>query len=424
MSDPTSDRTAEPRWGYLGAAFVAMAVISPYEYAWSSISPIVSAARGWSPASIGAIFSLFVILQSGASFPTGLLRDRLGPRALTVAGGVLAGLGLFALASGSLALAVVGFGVIGSFGVGMVYSNCINTGNKWFPDKRGLAAGLIAGAFSWGSIPFVIWIRSSADATTFPSILGAMGVIVAALVVASGLLMRDPPVGWRAPRTAQPGTAQPRTAQPRTAPPSSASKATAAQVPAFTLRQAVATWQFWVIYLSFVLISGAGLMTIAKIVSFAAATGHAALVGTAAAAGLAVTNGLGRPVIGRVADRFGYEVTMTASFTLAGVFLIVMTLSSSALVFVLAALAALFFWGPLFSLFPALSGHYFGSANAAATYGVLYSAKMVGGLWGGWASALILARYGYQTAFVIGAAMAIGSGLLILPVRRRPPQRS
>ena len=417
-----------------------MAVVSPYEYAWSSISPLVSSVHGWSPVHVGLIFSLFVVFQSGASFPTGLLRDRYGPRALTFAGGLLSGLGLAALASGSLVAAVLGFGVVGSFGVGIVYSNAINTGNKWYPDKRGLAAGLIAGAFSWGSIPVVIWIRSSADAANYPAILIAMAVIVGVVIVGSSFVMRDPARGWRpalagapphsgaasgsATATGQATTAHPAAPTRAAAPPGPAASsrpAAAGDARQFAVREALGTWQFWVIYLAFVLVSGAGLMTIAKIVGFAAATGHAALVGTTAAVGLAVTNGLGRPVLGKLADRLGYEVTMTGSFTLAGLFLLLMTVTGSSAVFVFAALAGLFFWGPLFSLFPAITGHYYGADHAAATYGVLYSAKMVGGLWGGWASALIMERYGFRTAFVIGAVMAIVSGLLVIAVKRRPP---
>ncbi len=405
MEDHPRNTATERRWPYLAAAFVAMAVVSPYEYAWSSISPLISNARGWTPAHLGAIFSLFVVFQSGASFPTGVLRDRYGPRALTVVGGVLAGLGLVALSAGPLVLAVFGFGVVGSFGVGMVYSNCINVGSKWFPDKRGLAAGLIAGAFSWGSIPFVIWIRTTADEGTYPSILVAMAAIVTAIIVGSGLVMRDPRPGWKP-------TIPAAAAGRMKARPSSRQ---------FAVREALRTWQFWVTYVAFVLISGAGLMTIAKIVGFASATGHAALVGTTAAVGLAVTNGFGRPVLGKLADRLGYEITMTGSFTLCGLFLLVMIAGESPFVFVFAALAALFFWGPLFSLFPAISGYYYGADHAAAIYGVLYSAKMVGGLWGGWASAVILERYGYETAFVIGAVMAVVSGLLMVIVGRKPP---
>lgn len=424
MNTHTPDAAVPRRWPYLTAAFFAMAVVSPYEYAWSSIAPLVSSAHGWSAASVGLIFSLFIVFQSGASFPTGVLRDRIGPRALTIAGGVLSGLGLVALASGSLAMAVVGFGVVGSFGVGIVYSNCINTGNKWYPDKRGLAAGLIAGAFSWGSIPFVIWIRAAATPETYPSILIAIAAIVTAVIVGSGLVMRDPTKGWRPAPAPQPVAtgAQANATAIGAAAAGMAPAAPAAGVRAFTVREALSTWQFWVVYAAFVLISSSGLMTIAKIVSFASATGYTALVGTTAAVGLAVTNGLGRPVIGKLADRLGYEITMTMSFTLAGVFLFVMLAAPGPVVFVGAALVALFFWGPLFSLFPALTGHRYGSKNGAAIYGVLYSAKMVGGLWGGWASAVMLERFGFQTTFTIGAVMAIASGALVLVVRRHPPR--
>ena len=67
------------RYVVLIAAFFAMFVISPFEYAWSSMSGHIGATYGWSHEQIGLMFTLFVILQSIGTLPGGVLRDRFAP---------------------------------------------------------------------------------------------------------------------------------------------------------------------------------------------------------------------------------------------------------------------------------------------------------------------------------------------------------
>lgn len=393
------------RWVVLIAAFIAMALMSPYEYAWSSISPLIAEANGWSMGQMGIVFTLFVVFQSGASFPTGFLRDRYGPRALSILGGVLAGLGVFSLTFGALPFLILIYGVVGSFGAGIIYSNTVNVGNKWFPDKRGLTTGLIACAFSWGSIPFIIWIRSTATVNNYQTILTYIAIIVGTLVVICGYLMRDPPTGWRPKGWSQ----------------KNKDEITRRSTYQFSLKETVKTWQFWVLYGSFFLISGAGLMTIAKIVEYSEHVGFLSIVGTTAAVGLAVTNGAGRIVMGKISDRFGREETMIASFVLTGIFLLIVRQTNDPILFLISVLTALFFWGPLFALFPSITGHYYGDKNSAGNYGILYSAKMAGGFYGGYVAAVLMKGYGFRTAFAIGGIMAIAAGLIIFLPKYRPP---
>ncbi|MFW6176621.1 MAG: OFA family MFS transporter [Thermoplasmatota archaeon] len=395
------------RWFVLISAFLAMALISPYEYAWSTISPLIAESNGWSIGQMGLVFTLFILFQSGASFPTGYLRDRYGPRLLTIIGGVLAGMGVFSLTFGYLPLLTILYGVIGSFGAGMIYSNAVNTGNKWFPDKRGLTTGLIAGAFSWGSIPFIFWIRSYATVDNYNIILTSIAIIVGVIIVMCGYVMKDPPIGWR-PKSWSAGDSD---------------EVTRPSTHQYSLKETVKTWQFWVLYASFFLISGAGLMTISKIVEYSDHVGFVSIVGTAAAAGLAVTNGAGRIVMGRVSDKFGREITMLASFVLTGVFLLIIAQTHNSILFLISVLIALFFWGPLFSLFPSITGHYYGEKNSAGNYGLLYSAKMAGGLYGGYVAAVMMKGYGFRFTFMVGGAMAIIAGLLVLLPKYKPPKK-
>ncbi|MFW5912733.1 MAG: OFA family MFS transporter [Candidatus Hadarchaeota archaeon] len=394
------------RWLVLLAAFLAMCLVSPFEYVWSSVSPLMAEANAWSPDRLGLIFTFFVLFQSGASFPTGYLRDIYGPRLLTMVGGVLAAAGIYSLSFDSFVLVLFFYGILGSFGAGMIYSNAVNTGNKWFPERRGLTTGFTAAAFSWGSIPFIFWIRKSADVGNYGGILSWIALIVLFVTLVAGYFMRDPPVdldsengvSFTGENLERPSRRQ------------------------FGLGKTVMTWQFWVLYLAFFLTSGSGLMTISKIVEYSASIGFVPAIGTVAAAGLALTNGGGRVVVGRISDKFGYENAMIMSFTLFGAFLLVMGLTNSSVIFLGSTLTALFFWGALFSLFPAIVGHYYGRKHSAGNYGLLYSAKMLGGVYGGYVSAVVVSGYGFRTAFVVGGLMGLVAAALIIPTKYSPPE--
>jgi MFS transporter, OFA family, oxalate/formate antiporter len=400
------------RYVVLVAAFLAMAVISPYEYAWSSMSSHIGGIYGWSHTQIGWMFTLFVIFESIGTLPGGILRDRFGPRWVTVIGGLVAGIGIYATSLGPSYGPVLVVWCVGSLFAGFIYNTAVTTANKWFPDKRGVAAGLIAGAFSWGSLPFIFPIRAipkSAPDSTFFHVIYLMALIIGGVAVVTSLFMKDPPKGWRpagwvpAPTTKRPSEYQ------------------------FTLGEALGTWQMWLLIVSFVLISSAGLAGVSKIVRYSHSFGFTAAAATAAAGGLAITNGLGRLIMGSVSERIGRENAMIWSYILCGVFLLLTVIAGNAHnqeLFVTATVLAIFFWGPLFALFPTVIGHYFGDAAAGSNYGILYAiAKGSGGIYGGVLSAMLINSHGFPFAISTAAAMAVLAGLLIIPLKASPPVR-
>jgi OFA family oxalate/formate antiporter-like MFS transporter len=90
--------------------------------------------------------------------------------------------------------------------------------------------------------------------------------------------------------------------------------------------------------------------------------------------------------------------------------------------FVCAAILAIFFWASLFSLFPIAIGHYFGEAAAGGNYGVLYAiAKGSGGLYGGILSTILITQHGFPFAITIAGVMAIVAGLIVIPLKYSPP---
>jgi OFA family oxalate/formate antiporter-like MFS transporter len=396
------------RWVVLVMGFLATCLISPYEYVWSSVSPLFSERFGWPIDKIGLIFSFYVIFSSGAALPTGVFRDKYGPRLLTMLAGVVAAIGLYSLSASSYNVILILFGILGSLASGVVYSNTVNISNKWFPDRRGLTVGLITAAFSWGSIPFILWIRGSATITTYPQIISKMALIAGAIIVVCGYFLNDPPKGWGLPGLT--------TIEKRIRRPSERQ---------FTLRETIRTWQFWALFLSFLLIAAVGLMTVSNIVRYASELGFTAVVATSVAGGLAFTAGLGRPIIGAISDRLRRRedaiILSSILFGLLTLGIYAFGVIHSSIGFLICTFASIFSWGSLYGVFPAICGDYYGEVYAASNYGLLYLAKLGGGLYGGYLSALIITRYGFGASFVIGGVMAIVAGLIVMFPKYKPP---
>ncbi|MGH7109335.1 MAG: MFS transporter [Stellaceae bacterium] len=393
------------------AAFFAVATTSPFEYAWSSMKGHIGGIYGWSPEQIGWLFTLFVIFQSIGTLPGGVLRDRYGPRWTTAISGLFLGLGIFALALGPSYSLVVVLWCVGSFFTGFVYNNGVTTGNKWFPDHRGVMTGIIAGAFSWGSLPFIFPIRAiphNAPSYVFFNVIYIMAGILGVVAILASLFMKDPPAGWRPPGWAPQAKAKKRPSEHQ-----------------YTVGEALHTWQMWVLIVSFVLISGAGLAGISKMVAYSNSFKFAATAATAAAGGIAIANGFGKFLLGALSERLGSEIVMIVAYILCGILLFVTIyagVTHQELLFVCAAIAAIFFWASLFSLFPIAVGHYYGEMAAGSNYGVLYAiAKGSGGLYGGIFSAILIRQHGFTFAIAVAGIMAVVAGLIIIPLKFRPP---
>ena len=399
------------RYVVLAAAFFAMFIISPFEYAWSSMSDHIGGIYGWSHEQVALMFTLFIVFQSVGTLPGGLLRDKYGPRWTTAVGGLFAGLGILAIALGPSYALVLALWCIGSFFTGFVYNNAVSTGNKWFCDHRGVVTGVIAGAFSWGSLPFIFPLRAipaTSPPEVFFHVVYTMAAIIGGVSIVAALFMKDPPSGWR--------------------PPGWTPKTKAVRRPSehnFTVAEALKTWQMWALIVSFILVSSAGLAGISKMVAYSNSFKFAATAATAAAGGVAIANGLGKLALGGLSERLGCENMMIGSYIVCGLFLfltIYAGMTHSELLFVCSAILAIFFWASLFSLFPVAIGHYFGDAAAGGNYGVLYAvAKGSGGLYGGILSAVLITQHGFSFAIAVAGIMAIVAGLVIIPLKHNPP---
>src|SRR5437762_1821458 len=184
------------RWLILSASVISMVAVANFQYGWTLFVPPLQEHLGQEQALIQVTFTLFVVLETWLVPFEGWLVDKFGPRLLVMLGGVLAGLGW--VESGraeSLTQLYLSYAVAG-LGAGIVYGTAIGSALKWFPDHRGLAAGLTAAGFGAGSAFTVAPIANLINSAGYQTAFIQWGIIQGAVVVFASLFLKAPPAGW------------------------------------------------------------------------------------------------------------------------------------------------------------------------------------------------------------------------------------
>jgi MFS transporter, OFA family, oxalate/formate antiporter len=289
-------------------------------------------------------------------------------------------------------------------GAAMVYCGCIGVALKWFPDKRGLAAGSIAAGFGAGAslfIPvmsYIIRVQDYRAAFLYSGILQGLLIVVAAQVVGSAGV----------PPTVAPGPA----------------KATArSRGENFNSAEMMRTPHFYVLYLTMLMMGVGGLMVTANASAVGKSLGIGSAFITTALSLNAVANGAGRFFWGWVSDHLGRERTMIIAFLLQSVFLAsVLTVGKlSGPLFIISLALVFFTWGEVYSIFPSMTADFFGAKNASSNYSFMYSTKGVASIIGGGIAALLFERTGSWNAVFYGSAvLALISAFIAFGIRKMP----
>ena len=398
------------RWNQLVLGVIAMMAISSPQYTWTLFTGPLNQKLGTTLAELQWTFSLLIVLQTWFSPFQAYLVDRFGPRLLISVGAIMSG-GSWVLAalSDNLWALYLTYGVIGGFGTGIIYVGIIGLMVRWFPDRRGLAAGLAAAGYGFGAIFTSFPIDSMIKSSGYAHTLLVWGIIqgVVGVIAAQGL--RLPPENYQAPSAAI-GAGGPQ-------------QSARSYSPTEMLRNPI----FWLLFIMMSMMSTSGLMVVSNVGPFA----NEYKVSQALVLGMAAlplsltlsrfTNGLTRPFFGWVSDRIGREATMGLAFSLECVAILVLFafIDQPALFVVLTGLV-FFGWGEIFSLFPSTLTDTFGPKYAATNYGFLYIAQGVGSILGGPAAAFLKQTTGSWTAVFIAVAVldAITAALAITVLRR------
>ena len=392
------------RWLQLVAGIICMVMIANLQYGWTLFVGPIEEKHHWGRAAIQVAFTIFVLTETWLVPVEGWLVDRFGPKIVVFVGGVLVVIA-WAMNSSADTLTILYIAAaIGGIGAGGVYGTCIGNALKWFPDRRGLAAGLTAAGFGAGSALTIIPIQGMIQASGYKATFLWFGIVQGLVVVALSLMLRAPRVGE--------------------VPPSTRLKQS---VRDYTPLEVLASPIFWVMYAMFVLVGAGGLMATAQLApianDFHIAKVPVSLLGltlpalTFALSIDRVLNGLTRPFFGWVSDRIGRENTMFIAFGLEAVGIWALSaFAHDPVLFVVLSGLVFFAWGEIYSLFPSTCTDVYGSRYATTNAGMLYTAKGTASLLVPLANVLAAASGGWHVVFIAAALMNAVAAVMALAV--------
>jgi OFA family oxalate/formate antiporter-like MFS transporter len=392
----------------LAAATVSMMLVGLYQYSWTLFVKPLQVKFGWGLDTIQLAFTLFVWVMTWTQPFAGYIADKRGPRRLALLGGVLAGIGWIATSFIETPEALYITYGLGGIGVGMTYATSVGLASKWFPKRRGLANGFTSFGYGFGAgvlNPAISWIITSMDLSAAFMYIG--GVMLVTLFSLS-FITRYPPSNWL---------------QREASKVSSQSKKVGVENE-FTPRDMIKTRAWWHLYLAFFLTASTGLMVTSQLSPMGEAFNLSQSIVLTAAIVFPIFNGLGRIFGGWVSDRLGREITMTLFFVSQGVSaLLLLLLGSNEVAFIIIICLIGLCWGPIFTFFPSITADYYGRKNSSTNYGLTYTAKAWGGLFGGYVVAWLVMTYqSFTMPIVISSVFGFTSALLVFPRILRKPK--
>ncbi|MCI2400479.1 OFA family MFS transporter [Aliiroseovarius subalbicans] len=365
------------RWGVvLGAVLIQLALGAIY--AWSVFTPALTD-LGWSKMETQAVFAIGLAMFAIVMVFAGRLMARLGPRALALMGGATLGAGYVLaglLGSTSFWVVAICVGAIGGAGIGLAYMVPIAVGMRWFPDRKGMITGLAVAGFGFGAMGWVKLAGSWGGLIERIGLDGTFviyGLIFAALIGIGSLWMRMPPKGWVPAGFVASAAATGRKGREN-----------------FTTAEMLHTPQFYLIFLTFAVSAGSGLMSIGlmKLYPMEALQAQgltlaeaSAVAGTAMAVFFSLANGIGRVAWGTISDKLGRRRSLIIMATSQAVFLFAFTAMAGTpwLLYLGAALIG-FNFGGNFALFPAITADTFGNDRIGQNYPMVFLSYGAGGI--------------------------------------------
>jgi len=397
------------RWG-IAAAAVLMQICLGAVYGWSVFKKPLISTEHWSETSVQLTFTLAIFVLGIGTIVGGLWQDKVGPRKVASVAGIIYGIGYivagYAASHHSLRGMYLGYGVLGGFGMGMGYITPVATLVKWFPDMRGLMTGVAVCGYGFGALimsPFAAWEMSKAG---IPTTFYTLGIVYLIVVFATAQFYANPPEGWR------PAGWEPHTAVAR--------EATSYN---FTVREALGSWQFYLLFAMLFLNVSAGIMVISQASPMAQEiVGMSALQAAGIVGLISLCNGLGRVFWAWVSDLIGRARVYLLLYLIYAIVFFMLTRIHSVTAFSIAVAVIGLCYGGGFGVMPSFTADFFGPKFMGGIYGIILLAWGLGAI----PSPIMIARI-HQTqgtyAPAIHAVAILMLFSLALPLMARPPKK-
>lgn len=367
-------------------------------YSWSLFNQPLADKFSWEKSEIVLTFSIIIFVFAFVTIFSGRLQDKLGPRIVATIGGILYGVGLMLTSTATSVIHLyIYYGVIAGIGVGFVYACPLSTCAKWFPEKKGFITGIAVGAFGLGSLVFksviLFLINSKGVSQTF----FYLGVIYIILCVLGAQLLKNPPEGYN-----------------------KSIKKTSYTENDFTVSEMIKTKSFYLIWVMFLFGSMSGLLVIgqAKDIGIQLA-GLDPVVASNAVPAIALFNASGRLIWGSLSDKIGRIKVVFLIFTITSISMILLSILSLNYITFFACLSGVAFcFGGFLSVFPMVTGDFYGIKNLGANYGIVMQAYGVAALVG----PIVFSYAGsFKSTFIISAILSIIGVIMTFLVKYNTP---
>ena len=394
------------RWGIAAAGFLMQMALGAV-YAWSVFRVPLSKQFHWSISDVTLTFTICIFTLGVCAFIGGLWLNQSGPRVVALTGGFLYGLGVFlaSFSADKLWWLYLSYGLIGGIGLGFGYIVPVAVLVKWFPDRRGLITGIAVGGFGAGALVTAPVATHLIQSVGVLKTFAYLGIAYLLVTMATGYFMQNPPPGW------QPAGWTPSSTQ---------TKQRAAQD--YTLSGALATWQWWALWVLLFLNVTAGISLISQESPIFQEVAQVSAIVAAGMVGIvSIGNAVGRIFWAWTSDAITRRWTFAIMFLVqVGLFWTLPSLSSATILTVVSFIILMCYGGG-FGTMPAFAADYFGSKNVGPIYGLMLTA------WG-CASAfgpLLIAHFRQSSGsyasglHMIAGVMAVS---MLLPIVVSPPK--
>ncbi|HXY14974.1 MAG TPA: oxalate/formate MFS antiporter [Terriglobales bacterium] len=392
------------RWIQMVSCIIAMMAIANLQYAWTLFTKPLTTSLHATLAAVQVAFAAFIFAETWLVPFEGYLIDRLGPRLVIGIGGLLVGAGWIGSGYANTVTGLYIWYALGGVGAGAVYGGCTGNVLKWFPDHRGLCAGIVSGAYGIGTAVTVDPIANMIKASGYRHAFIFWGIVQGIIVTVAAMFIVAPPKGWL-PKDWKP------TAKVRQS------------------TRDMAWWEmvkqpsFYAIYVMMTLVAFGGLVVTAQLKEIASfyKVDKVIVAWGMSASILAIqlnriVNGITRPLWGWISDHIGRENAMFSAFLIEGlaIYAWLQTINRPVM-FVLLSSLVFFAWGEIFSLFPSITADLYGRKWATTNYGLVYTSKGTASIFAAPLAAYVMLKTGsWVPVFYVMIACDITAAFMAL----------
>lgn len=359
-------------------------------YTWSLFNQPLVSKYGWSLNAVAITFSITSLSLAFSTLFASKLQEKWGLRKLIMIAGLALGLGLILSSqASSLILLYVLAGVVVGYADGTAYITSLSNLIKWFPERKGLIAGISVSAYGSGSLIFKYVNAQLIESVGVSQAFIYWGLIVTAMIVLGACLIHQ--------AADQSAVQETKTHE-------------------YTTKEMLGTKQ---VYLLFIMLftscmSGSYLIGMVKDIGVEL-VGLSAATAANAVAMVAIFNTLGRIILGPLSDKIGRLKIVTGTFVVMASSVLVLSFVdlNYGIYFVCVASVAFCFGGNI-TIFPAIVGDFFGMKNHSKNYGIVYQGFGFGALAGSFIGALL---GGFKPTFMVIGLLCVVSFIIAMLIQ-------